>query len=333
MSFFSKATAVVASFSAGAALANKVNGTVSQTQQAFNKLKFGDVTGAASAAGYKPISKFKNNDYTSTPSKLLSSFKDTLQEKGHQVKTFPTDLGQYYIKMTFSSYERTVALIEAKADPKLTVLFPIPTNLSEPFSVNYREPKLGPILGAVAEQATKMYKGGEVGLNEVGGMIKESGAVLARSGVSAMKGGETLVANIDKATGFVPNPHLAAIFEDLGLREHSFTFRFSPKNKQEADDLKSIIKAIRRRMLPGIGEAAQSSTGPVFTFPDTVELAFCDKAQLYPIKKSVLTNMVVNYAPNGAPAFYKSGDPTDVEISMTFKEIEVVTRDDYKESE
>jgi hypothetical protein len=37
MAFFSKAAATVAGFAAGAVLADKIGGIVSQTQQAFNK--------------------------------------------------------------------------------------------------------------------------------------------------------------------------------------------------------------------------------------------------------------------------------------------------------
>ena len=72
MAFFSKAAATVAGFAAGAALANKIGGIVSQTQQAFNKTQFGDVAGAASAAGYKPITKFKTNDFPNSPSSLAA---------------------------------------------------------------------------------------------------------------------------------------------------------------------------------------------------------------------------------------------------------------------
>ena len=72
MAFFSKAAATVAGFAAGAALADKIGGIVSQTQQAFNKTQFGDVAGAASAAGYKPITKFKTNDFPNSPNTLAA---------------------------------------------------------------------------------------------------------------------------------------------------------------------------------------------------------------------------------------------------------------------
>lgn len=340
MAFFSKAAATVAGFAAGAALADKIGGIVSQTQQAFNKTKFGDVAGAASAAGFKPITKFKTNEFPNSPSALAAqSSQESLTNKDvFEVLTYPQDIGKYFIKFSFQSYVKEAALKIAKDEPTVVVIFPIPSNLNENFSVSYNDAKLGPITGALVEGA--MQGAAKAG----GGVVSQLGGALAGAAVTGVKeigsgayaagyakiSNETIKANIDKATGIVPNPHLAAIFQDIGLREHSFTFRFSPKSKQEADLLKKIVKTIKRRMLPGTGLSSESSTGPLFSFPDVVDITFGPKdVEPYKIQRCVCTSMTVNYAPNGTPSFFKDGSPTDVEIGLNFKEIRVVTRNDY----
>jgi hypothetical protein len=340
MAFFSKAAATVAGFAAGAALANKIGGIVSQTQQAFNKTQFGDVAGAASAAGYKPITKFKTNDFPNSPNVLAAqSSQESLTNKDvFEVLTYPQDIGKYFIKFSFQSYVKEAALKIAKDEPTVVVIFPIPSNLNENFSVSYNDAKLGPITGAAVD-SVKNLMSGNLSMNQAGVTAAEAGAVLMREraagGLNIGKvkiSGETLTANIDKATGVVPNPHLAAIFQDIGLRTHTFTFRFSPKNKQEADLLKKIVKTIKRRMLPGTGRSGESSTGPLFSFPDIVDISFGpEKDAPYFIQRSVLESMTVNYAPNGTPAFFKDGSPTDIEIGLNFKEIRVVTRNDYND--
>ena len=104
----------------------------------------------------------------------------------------------------------------------------------------------------------------------------------------------------------------------------------SPKNKQEADLLKKIVKTIKRRMLPGTAGSNEASTGPLFSFPDVVDISFGpDSIEPYLIQRSVLTSMTVNYAPNGTPSFFRDSSPTDIEIGLNFKEIRVVTRNDY----
>lgn len=334
MAFFSKAAATVAGFAAGAALANKVGGIVSQTQQAFNKTQFGDVAGAASAAGYKPITKFKANDFPNSPSALAAQLsQESLTNKDvFEVLTYPQDVGKYFIKFSFQSYVKEAALKVAKDEPTFVVIFPIPTNLNENFSVTYNEAKLGAVLGAAVETGIKVINGQQdLTSKETRETLVQAAGVGVRQGVARI-GGEALLANIDKATGVVPNPHLAAIFQDIGLRTHNFTFRFSPKNKQEADLLKKIVRTIKRRMLPGTARSAESSTGPLFSFPDVVDITFGpEKDAPYFIQRSVLESMTVNYAPNGTPSFFKDGSPTDIEIGLNFKEIRVVTRNDYED--
>jgi len=342
MAFFSKAAATVAGFAAGAVLADKIGGIVSQTQQAFNKTKFGDVAGAASAAGYKPITKFKTNAFPNSPSALAAqSSQESLKNKDvFEVLTYPQDIGKYFIKFSFQSYVKEAALKLAKDEPTVVVIFPIPSTLNENFSVSYNDAKLGPITGALAEGAKKgAAEAGGGAMSQLGGAlkgaastgIKEIGAGAYAAGVSKISN-ETIRANIDKATGIVPNPHLAAIFQDIGLREHSFTFRFSPKSKQEADLLKKIVKTIKRRMLPGTGLSSEASTGPLFSFPDVVDISFGPKgSEPYKIQRCVCTSMTVKYAPNGTPSFFKDGSPTDIEIGLNFKEVRVVTRKDYED--
>ena len=334
MAFFSKAAATVAGFAAGAALADKIGGIVSQTQQAFNKTQFGDVAGAASAAGYKPITKFKKNDFPNSPSSLAAQLSnEALNNKEIlEVLTYPTDIGKYFIKFSFISYSKDRALAVAKDEPTVVVIFPIPTNLNENFSVTYNDAKLGSVLGAAVATGVKVLSGEQALFSAATGTsVIEAAAVGVREGVGRI-GGETLLANLDEATGVVPNPHLAAIFQDIGLRSHSFNFRFSPKNKQEADLLKRIVKTIKRRMLPGTAGSKESSTGPLFSFPDVVDIAFGpEKDSPYLIQRSVLESMTVNYAPNGTPAFFRDGSPTDIEIGLNFKEIRVVTRNNYND--
>lgn len=330
MAFFSKAAAAVAGLAAGTALADKVGGLVSQTQQAFNKIKFGDVSGAASASGFKPVTKFKLNDLANNPSTFaIESTKNSLAgEDTFKSFIYPSDIGKYFIKFSFQSYQRLAPLVTATDLPKCVVVLPIPTNLTDNFSVSYNDAKLGAVTGALVETGVKIMQGSQDLMSkETGSTVAAAAGVAARDKISRI-GGETLINNIDKAVGAVPNPHLAAIFQDIGLREHSFTFRFSPRNSEESRTLKNIIKNIKIRILPG-ASGGNGSTGPLFTFPDTVDVSFGPKEEIpYKFQRCVVTSFNVNYAPNGTPSFFKDGSPTDIEMSISLKEIRVFTRED-----
>jgi len=335
MAFFSKAAATVAGLAAGAAIADKINSITSQTQQAVNKLKFGDVSGAASAAGFKPVTKFKLNDLPNDPSSFASqSTRNLLQQPDKfKVFTYPSDIGKYFIKFSFQKYDRKIPLVKPKDEPTLVLVLPIPTNLVDNFSVSYNDAKLGAVLGAAVETGARVLSGEQkLASAETAKTITAAAGVGVRDQIGRI-GGEALLANIDKATGVVPNPHLAAIFQDIGLREHSFNFRFSPKNANESITIKNIIRNIKIRILPGTS-GGDSQTGPLFTFPDTVDISFGPKEELpYIFQRCVCTSFGVNYAPNGTPSFFKDGSPTDIELSMSFKEIRVFTREDFQKQQ
>jgi hypothetical protein len=78
-------------------------------------------------------------------------------------------------------------------------------------------------------------------------------------------------------------------------------------------------------MLPGM-----SGHDMLFSFPDVVDIKFVTgKGQApYTIKRCVMESLDVNYSPGGSPAFFKTGDPVMVELSMSFKEMSPFTRDD-----
>ena len=191
MAFFSKAAATVAGFAAGASLANKIGGIVSQTQQAFNKLQFGDVSGAASAAGFSPITKFKVNDYPNSPNALAaqSSQESLLEKEVFEVLTYPVDIGKYFIKFSFISYSRGKALAVAKDEQTMVVIFPIPSNLNENFSVTYNDAKLGSVLGAAVATGAKVLSGKQdLVSKETGETVIQAAGV----GVRGMVGSITL---------------------------------------------------------------------------------------------------------------------------------------------
>lgn len=333
MEILSKAAATVANFSTGTSLSNKVNNLVSQVDQAFNKLKFGDVTGAASAAGFKAVTKFKPNDFPSNPSKFSSDATKAalLEPDKFQVLTYPEDIGKYFIKLSFLSYNKEEAMSIAKDSPTLVVVLPIPSSLNDNFSVSYNDAKLGSVLGSIVETGKNVLQGKQDLMSKETAATLTGAAAVGARGQVAKLGGESLLANIDKATGAVPNPHLAAIFQDVGLREHSFSFRFSPKNSKETNTLQNLIKSIKTRILPGTAGGG-TKTGPLFTFPDVVDISFGPKEMVpYFFERCVVTSFAVNYAPNGTPSFYKDGFSTDIELSMTFKEIRVITRETIKE--
>lgn len=255
--------------------------------------------------------------------------------KGGEILRFPADTPKYACIFTFKKYNRPSALETKEEIPTLYVVLPMPSTLSEDYAISYKTPDLGAMVGTASELVQAGIKG-DIGVKEAatiaGNALNRNAAAVgvadkAKSVISSTPKlssfSEALGNGIDRALGAIPNPHQAVIFEKANLREHKFTYRFSPNSEGELKTLKSIIKKIKQRILP------RKSGEFVLTFPDTVDVQFEGLAEnTILIKTCSVTDFQVNYTPQGAPAFFKTGDPVEVEISISLKENQAHTSED-----
>ena len=294
------------------------------------------VQSGAQAAALKVSSLFTSKNFKKAPPASAS----TTPEQAKQRKpafvgalVYPADL-QYYTRFSFKEYNKKDVTSVAKDSNSVDIILPLPANLTETFAVEYATPALGPVVGAAAEGIIKgVRQGGAAGLaTAVGKGLSPSNLVTAGeagvlNGLKSMGGAGEVAAQIGSmALGVAPNPHLAVIFSNIGLRSHKFSYKFAPRSEVELKSLKNILYHLKRKMLPGLDK----SGGMLFSFPDVVDIKFMTGRGNAPyiIKRCVMESLDVNYSPAGSPAFFKTGDPVMVEISMLFKEMSPFTRDD-----
>ncbi len=166
--------------------------------------------------------------------------------------------------------------------------------------------------------------------------------------------------------GIARNPHKVVLFSGVNFRTHTFTYSLTPRNAKEAKNIKDIIRLFKYYMspsygvgsLPGIarglltglgfpelGQTTSSITAEAgatsrafFEYPEVFVIRFRNKEELFQIGESVLTDFSVNYHPQNYPAYVRSLDspniasPSEVVISLTFKETDIVTKEQIKEN-
>ena len=126
--------------------------------------------------------------------------------------------------------------------------------------------------------------------------------------------------------GYVFNPQEQQIFEGIDFREYEMTFVFTPISEREANTVKEIIKTFRKYAAPTINNKL---SGFFFTPPSVFDVSFFFNGQpnynLNPIRRSVVTNISVDYAPNGWAAL-RNGAPVQTTMTVSFRETELVDR-------
>ena len=122
------------------------------------------------------------------------------------------------------------------------------------------------------------------------------------------------------------------LFGGPELRSFGFTFKFSPRNAQEAKVLIDIIRFFKQGMAP-----QKHSNGLFLKTPRTWMLQYLHEGRehkfLNKFKECALQSFSVNYTPDGNYSTFRDGVMTAYELTMNFGELEPVFSTDYDDSQ
>jgi len=167
-------------------------------------------------------------------------------------------------------------------------------------------------------------------------LIKDAVKNLTLKGLETLGGGEGLTQNFDKIFGQTLNPYIEVAFQSSGMRTFDYTFKFAPKSKAETDEVKAIINLFRFHMLPEM----KGTSSRYLTLPSTFDIHYMWQSGRTTAKENsfynkiatcVLTNVDVNYTPNGEVQSFGDGAPTEISMRLSFKETEMMTKQHVNE--
>jgi len=216
-----------------------------------------------------------------------------------------------------------------------TIILPIQSGISDTNSVEWGGSNLNEIEKFMASRAMEVMnpdsKLSEIGANalddaytryikEIPGMYKYYFAQEA-VGVQGL---------LSRASGSVLNPNLSLLFNGPSLRPFSFTFRLTPRSKDEGRAVRSIIRQFKE------GSAVNTSQNNVFLkAPDVFKIEYLQLGEkataLNLFKTCALTTVSVNYTPDGTYMTYGDGTMTSYELNLTFNELDPIYQSDYSE--
>lgn len=137
-----------------------------------------------------------------------------------------------------------------------------------------------------------------------------------------------IAAALSAASGLAANPKKEQIFKGVDRRRFTFKYLFSPRNAAESSNVRNIIKAFKYHMHPEY----KDENNFLYIYPSEFDITYFQNAKenvnLHRHTSCVLTDMTVNYTP-GAGTFstFPDGSPTQIEVTMTFLELAVLTKE------
>lgn len=234
---------------------------------------------------------------------------------------FPLDRSEkYHMSLGISDYSRSMnSLMQVSANFSQTgnIILPMPQQMVDSHSVSYEQKAIGQFTGAATETAGSVL--GMDGVGAVTNFVQSAIAGLSQTMANAFGSVNFNAADAARATtGMAPNQFLTVLLQGPQYKKYEFSWKLSPRNEAESEQIRKIIVTLNKSMAPGL-----DGTQAFFTFPKIFKVSFSNSGVLYRFKPSVLENMTINYAPSGAPAFYsRTGAPDTVELRLQFLEIE-----------
>ena len=132
---------------------------------------------------------------------------------------------------------------------------------------------------------------------------------------------------VDKVRGALINKRQEQVFREMKIREYQFDFLLVPRNEQESNNIKEIIRLFRLHMHPEVDNL--TSNNAMLLMPAEFDIEFRYKQGLNEnipkIATSGLKSVHVNYTPIGEfIAFEDTSNPVAISLSLLFEEMEPI---------
>lgn len=138
-----------------------------------------------------------------------------------------------------------------------------------------------------------------------------------------------VTAQLTRGFRIAPNPRNFTVFSGPTFRTFSFSFEFIPSNEAESNAAIEIVRYFRNHSYPGY------QPGTVhYDFPEYFRIGInpAQGAQRFPrhniiqIPECVCTSVQTTYNPNSHSYFRQNNRPTQINLSVSFTEIEMNTQ-------
>jgi len=208
---------------------------------------------------------------------------------------------------------------------KTAIALHIPNDLSITYGVQWSEEDTATLAMAAAG-------GGEIAkaLNPKSKSSDATGVGAAILANLALSKGPNAGAN-SAALGLAANPKKEQVFKGVDFRTFSFNYKFFPTNSTEANHVLNIIQQFKYHMHPEFKDANNF----LYIYPSEFDIFYYNGGQenlnLHRHTSAVLTNMHVNYTPNGMFTTFPDGMPTQIDIQLQFRELALLTKDKVKD--
>jgi hypothetical protein len=176
-------------------------------------------------------------------------------------------------------------------------------------------------IGATAQNVYKQLQDKSASFKGVVSQLWDVGKTLGRQSVPS----QTIQNILSLEQKVVVNPHTNTLFERVGVRSFSFSFKLIASSKEEAGQILSMINTIRYYIYPEIDR----DNSHLLKFPPLWDITFLHKGQENVFMPKIHTCFLNEFSSsynNESNSWHYDGAPFDVSIQMSFMETKTYNR-------
>ena len=217
-----------------------------------------------------------------------------------------------------------------------SVFLPVPGNVVDNNNVSWDQDTLDPVkLAASNAFFDNVGKGSGAieGLVDALGVtaqtIGENKGDVKQAVAGALAKAATGGSILTRTTGKIINPNMELLFKGPQMRTFQLAWKMSPRDYEESDMIKKIIRMFKQSM------AVKRTESQVFLkSPNTYKLRYLtargrEHGFLPKIKECALVGCSINYTPDGNYQVYENSSMVAYQMSLSFSELEPIYHDDY----
>ena len=184
---------------------------------------------------------------------------------------------------------------------------------------------------------------GRLGDTTINQLLPNAATTLIQETVSKITGEQIDRNDITGSTrGVILNPNVELLFGGIDLRNFQLNFKLVPRNQTEATMNKQIVNSFRKAMLPNFAlgnelnfSSSDATARNYIKVPNVCKVSFMrggslntDVAQY---KMCAITQVDVNYTPDGTYATYEGGEMVAVGLTLNFQETKLIFADEVEQ--
>jgi len=213
---------------------------------------------------------------------------------------------------------------------KTAIALHIPNQLSVRYATQWGESETA--------TAQALMSAGSSGVNAVGAALSGNASAAKKNMTDTMAtGAEAAFAYgmnkvpgkdaISGAAGLASNPKKEQTFQGVDFRKFTFDYQFYPRDEAEAQNVLNIIHQFKLHMHPEF----KSELNYVWIYPSEFDITYytsgTENLNLHKHTSCVLESMSVNYTPNGNFSVFANGMPTQINMSLEFRELQLASKE------